>query len=34
MLPSGGGDLIGSSSDAEMDKGHHSETDIDNHSTS
>lgn len=36
MLPSGGGDFIGSSSDAEIDKAHHhdSETDLDNHNTS
>lgn len=35
MLPSGGGDFIGSSSDAEIEKGHHhdSETEIDNPNT-
>lgn len=33
MLPSGGPDLIGSSSDAEIDKGHHHDSDLDNSNT-
>ncbi|VDI14881.1 Hypothetical predicted protein [Mytilus galloprovincialis] len=33
MLPSGGGDLIGSSSDAEIDKTHHHDSDIEHSNT-
>ncbi|XP_076117478.1 cyclin-D-binding Myb-like transcription factor 1 [Mytilus galloprovincialis] len=33
MLPSGGGDLIGSSSDAEIDKTHHHDSDLEHSNT-